>query len=201
MNAELSKIADYLLLKSPLIQDIGLFHGKMGLVVALFAYAHRYNDSLLEEYAWDLFQQVYDKIHVDMPIGLENGLIGIGYATTLLCKQKWADCDLNDILADIDAKIMERDPRRMTDFSIRSGVGGLQLYLTTRQQVDGALLTFNKQYLQEIQSMIANRHIPNSPQRIIDILCQPSFSIKDYIEQPIDIDGGSAYYILKETLA
>lgn len=86
MDTELRKIADYLLLKSPYIQDVGLFHGKMGIVVSLYAYANKYGDSLLEDYAWDLLQQIYEEVHTDMPIGLENGLTGTGYGTSLLCK-------------------------------------------------------------------------------------------------------------------
>ena len=120
MNTELRKITDYLLLKSPYIQDIGFFHGKMGIAVALYVYANRYHDQLIEEYAWDLFLQVYDGVHVDMPIGLECGLAGIGYGTTLLCELGLMKCDLNEILVDVDARIMERDPRRITDFSVRS---------------------------------------------------------------------------------
>lgn len=63
MNTEYRKIVDYLLLKSPYIQDIGLFHGKMGIVFSLYAYAKKYNDRLLEDFAWDLLQQIYNKVH------------------------------------------------------------------------------------------------------------------------------------------
>lgn len=200
MNTGLRKITDYLLLKSSYLKDIGLFHGKMGIAVALYAYANRYHDNLIEEYAWDLFQQVYEGIHVDMSIGLENGLVGIGYGTTLLCEQGWVECDLNAILSDIDAKIMERDPRRITDFSVRSGAGGILLYLTLRQKVGGPLLTFDRQYLGELQSAMANKMTPVIDAGIISILNEPLFAVSEYIENPIGIDGGSAYYILKNIL-
>ena len=71
MNTELRKIADYLLLKSPYIHDIGLLHGKMGVVVSLYAYANKYHDQLLEDFAWDLLQQIYENVHTDMPIGMD----------------------------------------------------------------------------------------------------------------------------------
>ncbi len=198
MNTGLRKITDYLLLKSSYLKDIGLFHGKMGIAVALYAYANRYHDNLIEEYAWDLFQQVYEGVHVNMSIGLEYGLAGIGYGTTLLYKKGFVNCDLNAILVDIDAKIMERDPRRMTDYSVRSGAGGLQLYLALRQEANESLLTFDEQYLTEFQATMKNKktfdHVPN----MVDLLSIPSFTINDYIEKPIGIDGGSAYYILKD---
>lgn len=200
MNKELRKISDYLLLKSSYVHDIGLFHGKMGVVVALYAYANNYNDKILEDYAWDLLQQIYDTVYNDMPIGMEYGLAGIGYGTTLLRKYRYVDCDLDAILADIDAKIMERNPCRMTDYSVHTGLGGLLFYITKRQEISGSLLTIDRQYIEDLRIAMNNRDelIPNTS--IIDILIEPSFSINDYIDKPIGIDGGSAYYILKDVL-
>lgn len=201
MRKELLKIIDYLLLNSQYIQDIGLFHGKMGIVVALYAYANKYKDKLLEDYAWDLFQQVYDGVHSDMPISLEYGLIGIGYGTTMMCEQGWFECDLNDILADIDAKIMERDPRRITDFSIRSGAGGLCLYLSLRKKVCDIFSTYDRQFVEELQSVMSSKEIIVPETHITQILIEPSFAIDNYIDKPICIDAGSAYYVLKNILA
>lgn len=200
MNTEYRKIVDYLLLKSPYIQDIGLFHGKMGIVFSLYAYAKKYNDRLLEDFAWDLLQQIYNKVHTDTPTGLENGLAGIGYGTTLLSILGLIECDLNTVLSDIDAKIMERDPRRMSDFSVRTGAGGVLLYLALRQETSGTLLTFDNQYVAELKSAAAVKMVLNPVTNILDILNEPLFDINCYMEKPIGIDGGSAYYILKDIL-
>ena len=62
MKKEMDKIADYLLLRSSYMQELGLFHGKMGVVVALYLYADAYGDEVMREYAWELFQQVYDGV-------------------------------------------------------------------------------------------------------------------------------------------
>lgn len=196
--AELRKIADYLILKSLFVSDVGLFQGKMGIVVALYAYANRHDDKLLEEYAWDLLQQIYDGVHADMPVGLEYGLAGIGYGTTLLQMHGFVDCDLNDILADIDAKIMERDPRRMTDMSVRSGAAGIQLYISMRQRACSKVLTFDDLYVSDLQAALAVRAVAATDIDVISLLNRPTFDIEDYLEKPIGIDGGSAYYILEE---
>lgn len=201
MNTEYRKIVDYLLLKSPYIQDIGLFHGKMGIVFSLYAYAKKYNDRLLDDFAWDLLQQIYNKVHTDTPTGLENGLAGIGYGTTLLSILGLIECDLNTVLSDIDAKIMERDPRRMSDFSVRTGAGGVLLYLALRQETSGTLLTFDNQYVAELKSAAAVKMVLNPVTNILDILNEPLFDINCYMEKPIGIDGGSAYYILKDILS
>ncbi|WP_333598259.1 hypothetical protein [Paraprevotella clara] len=199
MKKEMDKIVDYLLLRSSYMQELGLFHGKMGVVVALYLYADAYGDEVMREYAWELFQQVYDGVHTDMPVGLERGLAGIGYGTTLLCKRGLVECSLNDILEDIDRKIMERDPRRLTDMSVRSGVRGLMLYLDLRQSVE-AVATFDSRYMMELQDTVARNNLPCRALDVMDVLNEPTFPETEYIERPLGIDGGCAYYILKSIL-
>lgn len=195
----MDRIAEYLLLKGSHIPELGLFHGKMGFVVALYLYADVRRDDVMREYAWELFQQVYDGVHTDMPTGLERGLAGIGYGTTLLCMRGLVECSLNDILTDIDRKIMERDPRKLTDMSVRTGARGLMLYLNLRQRVE-PVTTFDSGYLRELQETMAGHKVPSRDLNIMDILHEPSFTETDYLDKPLDIDGGSAYYILKNTL-
>lgn len=200
MKEDLRKIVDYQLLHSLYMKDIGLFHGKMGVVVALYMYAAKYNDELILEFAWDLLQQIYDGIYSNMSVGLEYGLAGIGYGTTLLYKHGLVDCDLNSILTDVDSKIMEYDPRRMRDLSIRTGIGGLIQYITLRQSTGEVPKTFDSQYLSELYTT-AEPIIPTCKERdILSILNVPPFSIDEYIAKALGIDGGSAYYILKDTL-
>lgn len=200
MSQDLQNIINHLLLHSSYINNVSFFHGKMGLVVAMYAYAKRYSDSYIEEYAWDLLQQVYDGVYADMPIGLEFGLAGIGYATALLYEKGWIECDLNGVLSDVDSKIMERDPRRITDFSVRTGAKGLQVYLAIRKKNGTPLLTFDDMYITELNSVLACQSPFNANIDILELLNKPMFPVREYIENPIIIDGGSAYYILKETL-
>lgn len=200
MAANLRKVTDYVLLRSSYMREVGLFHGKMGVVISLYAYAKKYDDPLLEEYAWDLFQQVYDGVHTDMPVGMEYGLAGIGYGTTLLQKAHFIDCDLNAVLADVDSKIMERDPRRMTDITLRTGAAGLHMYLSFRQSVQQPLLSFDSRYVEELQSRLREEASCVVAAELIDIIDEPSFSVEEYIDKSISIDGGSSYYILKDTL-
>lgn len=201
MEQKLRKIADYLLLRSSYMQDIGFFHGKMGVTVALYMYSSKYDDKLMGEYAWDLFQQVYDCVHTDMSMGIENGLAGIGYGTTLLCKHGLVECDLNEVLTDVDAKIMERDPRRMSDKSFRTGLEGLLQYILLRQSTGEPLLTFDSQYLTELNSVLARtKQINTQPCNITGKLMNPQFAIDAYTEKALGIDAGCAYYILSDYL-
>ena len=196
----LPNIVDYVLLRSSYIKDISFFHGKMGLVVTLYFYAEKYNDDALKEYAWELFQQVYNGIHSEMPLGLENGLVGIAYGVTILRKHNLVDCVLNDVIGDIDDKIMKHDIRRIDDFSLRSGISGLLLYIRERQLVE-PITSFDNLYFNELQSVISNKNVSCPRCSLIDILTQPTFSESEYIEKPLDIDGGSSFYVLKSVLA
>lgn len=200
MNNKLRKVIDYLLLHSPYMHDIGLFHGKMGVVVALYMYAEAFHDEFISEYAWELFQHIYDGIYSNMPIGLEYGLSGIGYGTTFMYRRGLVDCDLNSVLAEVDSKIMEYDPRRMKDLSIRSGVGGLMRYIALRQSIGEPIETFDGQYLTELYTIAAGITTCCNENDIMSILNAPPFPIEKYTEKPLGIDGGSAYYILKNTL-
>lgn len=200
MNERLRKIVDYLLLSSPYMHDIGLFHGKMGVVIALYLYSAKYRDELISDYAWDLLQHIYDNINSNMPIGLEYGLAGIGYGTTILYKHGLVDCDLNSILVDVDSKIMEHDPRRIKDMSIRSGVEGLMQYIALRKSTGEPFETFDAQYLTELYTTASPIASVFQDKSIMSILNAPTFSIEEYTEKPLGIDGGSAYYILKDIL-
>ena len=200
MNERLRKIVDYLLISSPYMHDIGLFHGKMGVVIALYLYSAKYRDELISDYAWDLLQHIYDNINSNMPFGLEYGLAGIGYGTTILYKHGLVDCDLNSILVDVDSKIMEHDPRRIKDMSIRSGVEGLMQYIALRKSTGEPFETFDAQYLTELYTTASPIASVFQDKSIMSILNAPTFSIEEYTEKPLGIDGGSAYYILKDIL-
>lgn len=46
------EIANHLMLKSIGIYDISLYHGKMGLVLALYLYARQEGATHISDYAW-----------------------------------------------------------------------------------------------------------------------------------------------------
>lgn len=199
MEQKTKRIVDYLLLYSPYMSDIGLYHGKMGIVVALYKYATRNHDNLLSEFAWDLFQQIYEAIHSDLPVGLEYGLAGIGFGTTLLYKYGLVDCDLNAILVEIDSKIMERSPLRIKDASIRTGLGGIMCYIALRRSIGEKLETFDERYLTELEAVSMSISKIHQKATLVDLLNIPDFSIDEYMDRPLGLDGGSSYYILKDT--
>lgn len=83
--------------------------------------------------------------------------------------------------------------------SVRSGVRGLMLYLDLRQSVE-AVATFDSRYMMELQDTVARNNLPCRALDVMDVLNEPTFPETEYIERPLGIDGGCAYYILKSIL-
>lgn len=197
------RISNQLLLKSIELQNIGLYHGKMGLVLALYLYAHQAEQEHINDFAWDLLQEVYKGVNETLPVGLEYGLSGIGYGVSLLKKHGIFDCDLNDVLQGIDQKIMAYDPRRITDFSYRSGAWGVCSYIRLRQEVEGQVSSFDPQYLQELQQALATAPaFPNGvPHRTLwEDLQAPDWELSEFHDKPIGINGGLAYFLINNLI-
>ena len=173
------------------------------IVVALATYAKKYNDKILKDFAWDLYEDVFNNITSDMPIGIESGLAGIGYGTTLLKQLDFVNCDLNDILPDVDKKIMEHDPRRIPDLTFHNGLYGIMCYIAFREKIEGGISTFDEQYIQELRYRMSNQYDKSSYQNmnILEFLHEPEFEMTEYVDHPLCLDGGSSYFILKDSAA
>lgn len=136
MNTEkdilLRRIANHLILHSIDIEDIGLFHGKMG-VVLFFAHYARYTDqAIYDDFAGELLEEISENIPETLPINLETGLCGIGWGIEYLIQNGFMEGDSNEILTEIDKKVMERDLRRMKDLSLETGLMGISCYISLR---------------------------------------------------------------------
>lgn len=184
------------------LKDVSLYHGKMGMVMALYAYSQRHHHENVEEFAWDLLQDIYGSIHDALPYGLEWGLSGIGYGVTFLKRHGILDGSLNDVLSDVDRKIMSYDPRRLTDFSFRTGACGIYCYLRERMAVEGCITSMDKQYIDELQGILVKNHVGRHliGQNIMDDIQNPSWEATDYLGKDVGIENGLSYYILREAI-
>lgn len=195
------RIKNHLMLKCLTIQDISLYHGKTGIALTLYLYAQKHQDETLEEYAWDLLQAVQEGVNECMPYGMEWGLAGIGTGITLLKKNKALDCDLNSVLADIDTKIMEHDPRRIDDFSFRNGALGLYSYISLRISTEGTISSIDASYLAELQTLLQKHASQQTtvPTDFSKDLQVPPWEMSDFIDKPLGLDGGAAYFLYSLT--
>lgn len=190
-------IIDYIILQGSNIRNIGLYHGKIGIVLSLFLYARVYNDKIVENYAWDLLQDVYDGANKMMPVGLEDGLSGIGYGITLLRSVGIFESNMNDVLYDIDQKIMNIDPRRITDYTVRSGMQGIMSYICIRQSLDEELHSIDNQYISELKERLSWRYNVMEFSLTKNII-RPNWKVGDYVGKDLGIDNGCCYYIIHD---
>lgn len=152
------KVISYILLNSSFISNLGLFHGKMGIALFFAHYARFTKQTLYDDFAGELLDEIYDNISVNMPVDLENGLCGIGWGIEYLLRNSFMEGSSDEILEEIDRKVMERDPRRIIDMSFRKGLGGIMYYILARLTSfrTNQKIPFDKQYLYELCQVIQN---------------------------------------------
>lgn len=153
----LERLMQHLILNSHNIYDIGLFHGKMGIALCFCEYSRYVDNQLYLDFATELVSEVCDELNPSLPIDLENGICGAGWGIQYLISQHYMEGCADEILMDIDRKVMERDVRRMTDRSLRTGVGGIVFYILSRltsiKRLEGAS-PFDGCYLTELAETI-----------------------------------------------
>lgn len=131
-DKESRRLLDYLMLNSGNFVNDGLYYGKMGFVLTLCEYAARCEDDVYLDLAGELLDEILNDIHTESPIGLANGLCGIGWGVEYLIRNSYMEGNPDEILAEIDAFVMRIDIHRVEDFSIETGLGGIACYVATR---------------------------------------------------------------------
>lgn len=94
-DEELRSLIDYLLLNATATQVPGLYNGKSGVALTLFEASQILHDEYLEEQAVNLLQEALVTSCED--ISFENGITGIGYVLLFLIKNKFIECDFDEI--------------------------------------------------------------------------------------------------------
>ena len=146
----------YLTINGSFTGDLGLFHGRMGIILFFAHYARATQSKHYEDFAGYLLDELYEEIHNDLPVNLENGLCGIGWGIEYLVQQGVMEGDTDEILVDIDRKVMELDPLRITNWGFRHGLAGIAFYVIARLNANRttAALPFDDAYLTSLQQAL-----------------------------------------------
>jgi hypothetical protein len=157
-------IARHLIVNTSFISDIGLYHGKMGIVLFFAHYSCYSQKSVYNDFASKLLNEVYAEISTETPVNFKNGLCGIGWAIEYLFQNGFLEGDTNEILTDIDKKIMEYNPLRMQDLSFEMGVGGMLYYILIRltSPKRGNIIPFDKKYMAYWYKSLQHKHIDSN---------------------------------------
>lgn len=132
-KTDLKKIANNVMLHGSLVSNLGLFHGKMGIVLFLYTYARFSEEKLWEDFADDFLDYFIEQLSVsNLPLGVEEGLAGIGLGIEYLVQQHFIEGNTDDILEEVDKKIMQCAPTRLLDLSLATGIEGILCYVFCR---------------------------------------------------------------------
>ena len=194
-----SNLINYIALQTAHVSNNGLFHGRMGIILSLYCYGVARRDIRLCEYAKDILQTSTDDYY-DGEVGLENGLAGIGLGFTLLHKAEMFKDDLNDLLFEVDSKIMKIDPRRFSDFSFREGASGILYYINMRRTTGQEILTLDQSYITELETCLSlHKQDCMLSETLLTSLRSPSWNIDEYVGKEVGIEGGNAYFLIQDS--
>lgn len=192
-------LINYIALQAAQKANNGLYHGRMGIVLSLYCYGKVQEDKRLCDYAKDVLQTSTGDYH-DGVVGLENGLAGLGLGFTLLYKAGMFKDDLNDLLFEIDTKIMRNDPRRISDFSFREGAAGVFYYIKMRKTTGQECLSIDKDYIAELEHSISlHTDECELSETLLSCLTSPKWEVEDYLDKEVEIDNGSAYFLIQNS--
>lgn len=152
-----NKILAHLIINYPFMPDIGLLHGKMGGVIFFYNYAKHSQKDYYEKIAEYLFDNLTGCLFNHTRIDFEHGLCGIGWGIEYLIQNQFIAGNSDEILEDIDRKIMEKDIRRISDFSFATGLEGILYYIITRLESydrGNNHLHFDSAYLKDLYESI-----------------------------------------------
>ncbi len=123
-----------LIIDSNGLDDIGLFDGKMGIIISLINYSRYHKQRAIEEVADILMEQLLDNMTNIFPLSFSNGLTGVGWGIEYLIQKGYMPGCGADICAEIDEKLMSCDVRRVNDFSLEHGLYGWLHYIVAHIQ-------------------------------------------------------------------
>lgn len=146
----LNRIANHQLMYGSFSTDPGIGYGRMGLVLFFFHFARHTDNPLYEDFAGEIVDEIFEDMHTELSWGFESGLCGIAWGIEYLLANNFLSGDSNDILFEIDQKIMEKDLRRITDYSFTTGLDGLACYVALRLAGQREPVSLDKTYINEL---------------------------------------------------
>lgn len=165
----LSKIADNLLIRSSFEENLGLLHGRMGIILFFFHYASYTKNNLYQQVAEDLIHDFFEDIHNELSFDFKNGYCGIGWGFEYLAQHNFLSDNTGDLLEDIDLEIMKTDVYRLTDVSLTSGLSGILHYVLSRLSNKMSYSFFDEIYLNDLYEASKNVIRRNSTKESFDL--------------------------------
>lgn len=175
-------------INAPFILSAGLFHGRMGCVLFAAIYAQYTKDTAYERFAEILLDDLLRELNRNVPLSFENGLCGIGWGIEFLVQHGYMKGDTDEILKEVDKRVMEYDPLRIDDVSLRRGLGGIVMYIVARLTSKKRLgnLPFDVAYLEDLKEAISFINLSEDKENPKDLENQFLLALRgDYFLPPV----------------
>ena len=148
MKQALKHISYSLIQQGLSVPNVGLLHGKIGIVIFLFHYARFSRDKLFEDSAIILMNSLLNENKQRLVVNYANGLAGIGVGVEYLVKNKFIELNTNEVLNYFDKRIFYHTVcGGRKDLSLFTGLSGLGRYLLFRVSKDDHISTLNNKML------------------------------------------------------
>ncbi|MDR1504238.1 MAG: hypothetical protein LBT43_17460 [Prevotella sp.] len=131
-DESLLRIARFLMLHGSFVNNLGLINGKMGIIIFFFHLSRYTENKIFEDFAGEMIDEIYKEIHNHYPTNFENGLSGIAWGIEYLIQNEFVKANSNEVLEDLDKMIFEWDVRKVSDFSLETGLEGITHYVISR---------------------------------------------------------------------
>ncbi|MBN7818034.1 lanthionine synthetase LanC family protein [Algoriphagus pacificus] len=116
-------------------KELGLLHGKLGLIIYFFQFGRKTNNHLFLEVAEDLVGELFEKLNqAKLSADFENGFAGIAYGISYMVNSDFVEADLDNTLSDIDDRIFKyiEEQNNKLPANLQRGIIGYLLYSLNR---------------------------------------------------------------------
>ena len=103
LKSQIAFINRYKKQNQSIVEEADLSYPDMGRLICLYTYAVATGNSDFEQQADSLLDKVFENVTIEMPVCLENGLLGIGCGLIYLLRNHLVAGEEDDVLSEIDA--------------------------------------------------------------------------------------------------
>jgi len=125
-----------LLLYSGFTDDPGLLCGKTGISIFFYHLSRKTGNTIYEDYAGHLLDQVFNAIHAASPVDFSSGLAGIGWGVEYLLQNGFIEAAENNILEEVDTAVFQLDRKQPQLSRNYDDFYGCGLYYLSRAKDD-----------------------------------------------------------------
>lgn len=213
-------LLEYVKDKAECLDNVNLWNGCMGYLIALCEYDAYAADDSLSDLGAELLERITSTLKMwrEYPISFAHGICGIGWGLAYLLRNDYIEGNFEKEFSIIDSKVMELNLERVTDYTFKTGLGGVYCYVAQRlhlAKISHTEVPFDKAYVQSIM-VSAQRALKFAtdlrtlthaelilsseqadwqilPPRLVDVMDFPTFLPEDKAEWSDNFDGALGY--------